>query len=121
MEDMNKRLEDLMDFMKANYKEWADRGDSDKYDGTNTRKKMYEEFCDSLEYSIGKKYIKILRREGDYHSSTCGFVVNVENDKKFNYGDLLMAAGWAGPARNFARGNIFEDNGFERVRWTGIL
>ena len=38
--------------------------------------------------------------------SVWGFI-NVGN-KKFQLGDILKAAGWAAPALNKARGNIFE-------------
>lgn len=118
MAEMTERLDALLDHMRADYKAWADHGP----DPHGTRASMYEEYSDSLDYTIGKKYIKVLKREGDNHSSVCAFVVNVDNDKKFNYGDILMPAGWAAPARNFARGNIFDtERGFERVRWTGAL
>jgi len=36
----------------------------------------------------------------------------------FRYGDILKAASWATPARNGARGNVFEEY---TVRWTGPL
>ena len=62
-------------------------------DPHGTRTSMYEDFCKSLDYTIGKKYIKVLRREGEYHSSVCAFIVNTENDKKFAYGDILKPAG----------------------------
>jgi hypothetical protein len=48
-----------------------------------------------------------------------GFVVNTDNDKKFKKGDILKAAGYAAPARNFPRGNILE--GGYTVRWTGAM
>jgi len=119
MTEMTERLDALLDHMRADYKAWADHGP----DPHGIRASMYEEYSNNLDYTIGKKYIKVLKREGiNHHPSVCAFVVNVDNDKKFNYGDILMPAGWAAPARNFARGNIFDTKqGFKRVRWTGAL
>ena len=118
MTDMIERLNDMLEHMKNDQKEWSDLGP----DPHGHRTSMYEEYCNSLDYTIGKKYIKVLRREGDYHSSVCAFIVNTENDKKFAYGDILKPAGWAAPARNFARGNVFDTISMEKcVRWTGAL
>lgn len=77
-----------------------------------------QEFADALSFEIGRKYIKIIKKVAD---SRCvwGFIVNTATDKKFNLGDILMAASWKAPARNKARGNILE-GGYE-VRWTGPL
>jgi hypothetical protein len=60
----------------------------------------------------GKKYIKIVK-----DSSVWGFVVAVDNDNKFQKGDILKPAGFAAPARNKARGNIFSDD--YSVSWSG--
>tara|TARA_R110002153_G_C13040560_1_gene469812 strand:- start:178 stop:516 length:339 start_codon:yes stop_codon:yes gene_type:complete len=75
-------------------------------------KGMCDDFADGWKIKVGKKYIKIASK-----ISVWGFVVNVDNDKKFKKGDVLMAAGWAGPARNKARGNVLE-GGFG-IEWTG--
>ena len=75
--------------------------------------KMSKEYAEKLTISYGKKYIKIFVEGGGVKA----FVVGVENDKKFKLGDILMPAGWAAPARNFARGNVL-DGGYP-IQWTG--
>ena len=76
--------------------------------------KMNEEFVNGWVIKKGSKYIKISTKD-----SAWGFVVNIDNDKKFKLGDVLMCAGYAAPARNGARGNVL-DGGFE-INWTGPL
>ena len=66
-----------------------------------------------VEVKFGSKYIKLIRDR-----SVWGFVVNTESDSKFKRGDILMAAGWAAPARNKARGNVL-DGDLSWVQWTG--
>jgi len=110
---MEKELEVYLDKIKADYKQWMIRTT------TTTHGKEYwtdptpriKEFADALELKFGKKYIKILSG-GSAHS----FIVSTEKDAKFKKGDILMAASWSAPARNFPRGNIFDDY---KVRWTG--
>ena len=86
-------------------------------DGSGDRpdiiKKMVVAFDEGISYKVNTKYIKITLE----HGGIWGFVVNSDNDKKFRKGDILKAAGWATPARNFARGNIL-DGGYD-ARWTG--
>lgn len=63
----------------------------------------------------GRKYIKVMDNNG---GSAWAFIVKAEDDPKFKRGDILMAAGWAAPARNAARGNVLEGD-FSWIRWTG--
>ena len=104
-------LDSMLNHMMLDYAKWIDRGD----DPHGTRSKMTEEYCASLHYYMGKKYIKVTDGR-----SVKAFVVAVDNDKKFSFGDILMPAGWKTPARNFRRGNVL-DRTFDRVRWTGAL
>jgi len=91
----------------------------DYKDSPVPRERMYYEFATTLEEKKGSKYIKI-----ETGCSVWGFIVNTENDKKFKYGDILKAASWRAPARNFARGNVIDDSveklRKETVRWTGV-
>ena len=80
-------------------------------------RQMRLEFATGIEVLYGNKYIKIVTGKHGGQRSVWGFIVNTDKDKKFKKGDLLKAAGWAAPARNFARGNVLE-GGYE-VRWTG--
>jgi hypothetical protein len=104
--DIKNGVEALIEAAKKSYEIWSNSGDT-------VRKDMYERYCDRIKYKPGSKYIKILS-DGGVHS----FVVNTDNDKKFKRGDILKAASWATPARNFARGNVL-DGSLECVRWTG--
>lgn len=65
----------------------------------------------SIEITEGKKYIKIVT-----NNSVWGFIVK-EAEGKFNRGDILKAASWAAPAKNFKRGNVFYPP--KSVSWTG--
>ena len=68
-----------------------------------------------ITYEIGKVYARLVSDDKTGGSrSALGFV-----DMKT--GNLHKAAGWKAPAKNFTRGNIFDDKGgLARARWTGI-
>jgi len=93
---------------------------------TNIKSDYIDEFKDRriesdfrVKYEVGSKYIKVVKAMQDNrHESVWGFVVNTDNDSKFRKGDLLMAASWAAPARNFPRGNVFENY---KIRWVGTI
>ena len=97
--------------MADDYASWSCRACRDSAEFT----KYVEEYRNLLTVKVGTKYIKIM-----HDNAVNGFVVNVEDDPKFKYGDMLKAASWKTPARNFARGNVFKRD-WSRVRWTGIM
>lgn len=100
MNMMDARLNLLMQAIKENYYTF------------NYSEWQNEEMRNGVYFIKGKKYIKIVSR-----NSVWGFIVNTENDTKFLYGDILKPASWKAPARNFARGNVFNDAAFEKISW----
>tara|TARA_Y100000310_G_scaffold53860_1_gene49401 strand:+ start:4144 stop:4572 length:429 start_codon:yes stop_codon:yes gene_type:complete len=113
MEKMEIAVDSLITNIKENYKVWRksvnhhnhklDDNGLSEYD-----KERIIKFNDKIRVEIGSKYTKIFTG-----SSIWGFIVNendtVKNIKSGNYfskGDLLKAASYKAPARNFARGNI---------------
>ena len=112
---MNNEMTALIENIKADYLNWTTRCADAKGRTTlsDTNKDMIARFNDKIKFKVGNKYIKVFSEGG----SVWGFVVNTDNDKKFKKGDLLKAAGYSAPARNFARGNILE--GGYTSRWTG--
>ena len=74
---------------------------------------MNKQFEESLRFEEGKVYIKVIK-ETSVHS----FIVK-EDGPKFKKGDILKAASWKSPTKNFSRGNIFIPSSYELVSWTG--
>ena len=117
---MREAIEKVLEAMKEDYKRWSNM--SSRYDGdTESRKRirdeMTEDFCNGLRVEENRRYWKITSRKGNGQVCVSGFIEKA-GDKKFREGDMLKAAGWAAPARNFARGNVLD--GVGEVRWTGI-
>lgn len=74
----------------------------------------------AIEFEFRQKYVRIIHTDGKGRSASCaGWVVIERDNKKFAFGDLLKSAGRLGPAKNFARGNVFELEG-KHIAWTGI-
>jgi hypothetical protein len=107
MTAMEKALNRYLDMIKADYtnQNWACSED--------IKNDMIARFVKGVSYQDGKKYIKVVTG-GSVHS----FIVK-EDDAKFKKGDILKAAGWNAPAKNAARGNIFNEN--IKTSWTGAF
>ena len=109
---MREEIEKVLEAMREDYKRWSN---NTSYSSINAE--MEEDYCNGLTVTEGSRYYKIV---SDKHGqrSVNGFIVKA-GDKKFREGDMLKAAGWAAPARNFARGNVL-DGDLHGARWTGI-
>ena len=121
MENVAKGMEALKSHMIEDYNRWSGmcaKHDTASHSKSEIHKEMEEEYAAGLYYEVHTKYIKFM--SASRGGGLCGkcFVVNTENDKKFRCGDILKPGGGMGPTRNFARGNILE-NDFSGVRWTG--
>ena len=121
--EVNDGLTNLLSHMKEDYHNWSMSGRTvhsnteDFIRESKIREDMEERYGLGLGYEVNTKYIKVFSDSGG-GKSVCAFVVATENDKKFRFGDILKPAGWRGPTRNFARGNILT-NDFHAVHWTG--
>ena len=123
---MRNEIEKVLKAMKEDYKRWnmmnrTVHQNVEEFNRAITiREEMIETFCNGLEVKEGPRYCKIISTSGSgSQRSVNGFIAKA-GDKKFREGDMLKAAGWAAPARNFARGNVLDGTGFENARWSGI-
>jgi hypothetical protein len=123
---MRNEIEKVLEAMREDYKRWSMQGRTvhqntdDFCREMDIREEMSENYCNGLEVEENRRYWKITSTNGSgTQRSVSGFIAKA-GDKKFREGDMLKAAGWAAPARNFARGNVLDGTGFENARWTGI-
>jgi hypothetical protein len=102
-------LNEYLEYIKQDYARWT--GNSP----TEIQIRMTEEFQRSVGYEVGSKYIKVY--SGANQRSVHSFICR-EDTGKFKKGDILKAAGWSAPAKNFARGNVIAKQ-YGQTRWTG--
>jgi len=121
---MRNEIEKVLEAMREDYKRWnmmtrtVHQNVEEFNRAIDIREEMIKDYCDGLEVTEGSRYFKIISDKRGSRS-VCGFVTKA-GDKKFREGDMLKAAGWNAPARNFARGNVLDGRGVNEVRWTGI-
>ena len=101
---LNDHTNNLLDLIREDYSDWSEL--CEKYDGASeSRKKikdeMIEDFNQGLTFEKGRKYLKIISSRRNGQRCVWGSVVASTDDKKFQFGDILKAGGWAAPARNF--------------------
>ena len=123
---MRMEIEKVLEAMREDYKRWSMmtrtvHQNAEEFNrAIDIREEMTENYCKGLRVEENRRYWKIIGSNGGGSSTSVkGFIVKA-GDKKFREGDMLKPAGWAAPARNFARGNVLDGTGVNDVRWTGI-
>jgi hypothetical protein len=123
---MRMEIEKVLEAMREDYKRWSmmtrtvHQNVEEFNRAIDIREEMTENYCKGLRVEENRRYWKIIGSNGGGSSTSVkGFIVKA-GDKKFREGDMLKPAGWAAPARNFARGNVLDGTGVNNVRWTGI-
>lgn len=104
------KVQKYLDQIKADYAKWSTAAAGDVVD-RQVADQMVKEFKAKIRVEPGKKYLKVISGSG-VHS----FIL-IKDDGKFRKGDVLKAASWEAPARNFARGNILD--GTAKPNWAG--
>ena len=117
---MREAIEKVLETMRKDYIRWSDSSKLFNRERSRLNDEMIENYCNGLRVEENRRYWKITSTNGSgTQRSVSGFIVKA-GDKKFLEGDMLKAAGWAAPARNFARGNVLDETGLNNARWTGI-
>jgi hypothetical protein len=100
--DLDIALTMYADHLKADYNKWNQDVSDAKFDVTFER---------------GRKFIKVVKTSWgsrSVHSFIC-----IQPHGKFQFGDILKAASWVQPAKNFARGNVLDPSSYSNHKWTG--
>lgn len=106
--EMVVNLNEYLEHIKADYRRYFNGRDDE------IAQQMIQEFESGISVEVGSKYIKVIVGHS-VHSFIC-----YRDLGKFTKGDILKAASWRSPARNFVRGNLFVKD-FSRITWTGAL
>ena len=110
---MEQQIQAYLGHIRNDYANWIDR----LMDNRNLKIKaqMIEEFWNGVRVEEGRTYIKVVTRTSV--TSVHSFIVK-EDGPKFRKGDILKAASWKAPAKNFARGNILDEK-WSNTTWAG--
>ncbi len=112
--DLKTALDRYVALIKADYAGWHRPHGNDLI-----HDEMVREFDAGVSYEVSRKFVKVITGAANGHTSVHSFIV-LADDGKFKRGDILKAASWKAPAKNFARGNVLAGN-LKNVRWTGAF
>ena len=98
------QIENYLNIIKADYANWRNIMGF-------TNAEAIERFNASVRVDDGKAYLKVIK-DGSVHS----FIVK-DDSGKFKAGDVLKAASFKAPAKNFARGNIITGE-LSQISWS---
>jgi hypothetical protein len=110
LSDTEAKIAKYLDHIRADYTGPALTRSTEDSAG---RDEMNAQFVASLRVEILTKYYRVWAGK-----SAHSFIVRATGDK-FIAGDILKAATWKAPAKNFSRGNI-NDGNFMRISWSGV-
>ena len=99
------------DFDMALYR-YADRL-VDSYHRTGGEQGKYQ-----VSFDKGRKFLKVVNTtwgSRSVHSFIC-----IKEHDGWKYGDILKAASWAQPAKNYVRGNVLDTDSYKHHSWTGL-
>lgn len=82
----------------------------------NEAQDQVEKLSKGISFKISKTYIKVITLNSVHSFIKIGEATPLN---KFKDGDILKAAIWNAPAKNFIRGNLLEGT-IEMVKWTGV-
>lgn len=114
---MNTEIQSYLDHIVADYKNWSDRA-APIESTVKIREQMFNEFKNGIRVDEGSKFFKVVTNGGGGFGGSAHSFILKQDLGKFKRGDILKAASWAAPAKNFSRGNVLEGK-FSNVRWTG--
>ena len=72
----------------------------------------------AVEFKRGSKFLKVISTSWgsrSVHSFIC-----VKPHDQWKFGDILKAASWAAPAKNFIRGNVLDTESYIGHSWAGL-
>lgn len=107
-------ITNIIETAKLDYAKWTQKG---RNDGSTYFDRTLAEFENKCQVEEGRNYIKVIR-DNSVHCFVIKNLTAKNEAKGFKVGDILKPAGWAAPALNKARGNVFQPF---YMNWTGPL
>lgn len=103
--DMDLALTEYMDKIQLDYDSFNEHLERSGYPNPDPRL--------NIQIDRGSKFYKVV-----VNKSVHSFVCKKAHDK-WQVGDILKAASWKAPAKNFVRGNVLTQK-YTSLRWSGV-